>query len=300
MRDPGALPEPRGEAGYNGASAILVTRATGPSANGRRSSDDTDREAAVPENPHSGTEKHADSDPPAAPKSIVSTRGEPRERKHKKRDLDGKPAGQAPAVDARDPDRCVILYKGSRRRGEFQVVVTEDDGLGVCVARSPEFRSPRFGALRRWGAARAAHELVVSRLAASGWWSVDSVGEWYELGFVRARPAVMRTRRSLVTVVREAGRARFVAEQLDAYGNPTPLTVSVPFPAPRFVSIRRSRRARSSLEQLVGRLASEGWQVAAPGRKNWYAISLWRPVSSDPDSSAPRSGEGRPPAVGPT
>jgi hypothetical protein len=190
------------------------------------------------------------------------------------------------AEDAGEPDRCAIVYKGSRRRGEFEVVVTANEGARVCVARSPEFRSSRLRALRRWGAARVAHELVGSRLAACGWWSVDSGGEWYELGFVRARPAVMRTRRSLVTVVRKAGKARFVAEQLDTYGNPTPLLVSVPFRAPRLLPIRRSRRARSALEQLVGRLESEGWKVAAPGTKNWYAISLWRPGSPDVDPSA--------------
>jgi hypothetical protein len=250
MRDSGASPAPRGQAGYNGAAASRVTRPAGRKA-------------------------------------------------ERKRHLDVQPAGQSPAVHAREPDRCAVVYKGSRRRGEFEVVVTENGGSRRCVARSPEFRSPRLGALRRWGAARVAHELVVSRLAACGWWSVDFGGAWHELRFVRARPAGMRTSRALVTVVREAGTARFVAEQLDAYGNPTPLIVSVPFRAARFLSIRPSRRARSSLRRLVGRLESEGWKVAAPGGKNWYAISLWRPVSTGAGPSAPRSPEGRPPAVGP-
>jgi hypothetical protein len=188
-----------------------------------------------------------------------------------------------PTADGREPDRCAINYSASCRRGEFEVVVTENGASRRCVARSPEFRSPRFGALRRWGAARVAHELVVVRLAACGWWSVDSGGAWHELRFVRARPAGMRTRRSLVTVVREGRQARFVAEELDAYGNPTPLIVSPPFGALRFLSVRRSRQARKSLERLLGRMEAEGWKVAAPIGKNWYAISLWRPVSTNGD-----------------
>jgi hypothetical protein len=188
-----------------------------------------------------------------------------------------------PVANARGPDRCAVVYKGSRRRGEFEVVVTENGASRRCVARSPEFRPPRFGPLRRWGAARVAHELVVVRLAACGWWSVDSGGAWHELPFVRARPAGMRTRRSLVMIVREAGQARFVAEELDAYGNPTPLIVSTPFGAPRFLSVRPSRQARRSLELLLGRMEAEGWKAAAPVGKNWYAISLWRPVSANGD-----------------
>jgi hypothetical protein len=195
----------------------------------------------------------------------------------------------APVADACEPDRCAIIYKTRRRHGQFDVIVTENDGSHRCVARSPQFRAPRFGALPRWGAARVAHELVVSRLAACGWWSVESGGGWHELGFVRARPAGMRTRRSLVTVVREAGQARFVAEELDAYGNPTPLMVSAPFGTPRFLSVRPSRQARRSLEELVGRLEWEGWKVAAAVGKNWYAISLWRPVSANEASRARRS-----------
>jgi hypothetical protein len=195
----------------------------------------------------------------------------------------------APVADAREPDRCAIIYKTGRHRGQFDVIVTENDGSSRCVARSVQFRAPRFGALRPWGAARVAHQLVVSRLAACGWWSVQSGGAWHELGFVRARPAGMRTRRSLVMVVREAGQARFVAEELDAYGNPTPLMVSAPFGTPRFLSVRPSTQARRSLEQLVRRLESEGWKVAAAVGKNWYGISLWRPVSTNEASRARRS-----------
>jgi hypothetical protein len=345
MRDPGALPEPREQPGYNGASSTRPTEAASPpGAGGLRSSADADGEVAVPENPHRSAEEHADRVPRAARKSVAGTNGEPQERTERKRPADAKPAEsvakqlvdalaaqratsssrepgtrQAPtpdrrdrtarlsqpqrqpelsevgsgdalrsAADARGPDQCAIVYRASRRRGEFAVVVTENGGSRRCVARSPEFRSPRFGALRRWGAARVAHELVVSRLAACGWWSVESGGAWHELGFVRARPAGMRTRRSLVTVVREAGQARFVAEELDAYGNPTPLMVSGPFGAPRFLSVRPSRQARRSLERLVGRMESEGWMVATAAGKNWYAISFWRPVSPNGGPRTPR------------
>jgi hypothetical protein len=65
-----------------------------------------------------------------------------------------------------------------------------------------------------------AHELLVRRLEAGGWFPVDSGGPWHELGFVRLNRSGTRTVRSLVTVVRQAERARSLAEELDAYGKP--------------------------------------------------------------------------------
>lgn len=180
------------------------------------------------------------------------------------------------AADVRGPARCALVYRGSRRQGEFEVVLTESDGSRRSVARSPGFRRPRFGGLRRRGAARGAHDLLVRRLEACGWRPVDSGGPWYELGFVRLRTPGMRKVRSVVTVVREAGRARFVAEELDTYGNPTPLVLSVPFRSPRVLPVRPSRPARAALEQLVRRMEPDGWCVAAAVGKEWYAISFWR------------------------
>jgi hypothetical protein len=185
-----------------------------------------------------------------------------------------------PAADARRRDRCAIVYESSGRRGEFHVVVTAPDGSRRSVGRSPAFRAPRFGPPRRWGPAWVAHELLVSRLEACGWWPVTSGGPWHELGFVRLRGEDARSRRSLVTVVREAGEARFVGEELDTYGNPTPLVVSAAFSAPRFLGVRPSMEARAALNQLVRRMESEGWNVAAAVGDDWYAISLWRPVTA--------------------
>jgi hypothetical protein len=122
-----------------------------------------------------------------------------------------------------------------------------------------------------------AHELLVRRLEACGWWPVDSAGPRHELEFVRLRTSGMRTVRSLVTVVRQAGQARFLAEELDTYGKPTPLVLSVPFRAPRFVRVPQSAQARTALEELLRRMESDGWRVAATVGKKWYAISLWRP-----------------------
>jgi hypothetical protein len=161
------------------------------------------------------------------------------------------------------------------------VVVTEAGGSRRSVARSPAFRTPRLGALGRQAAARVAHELVVRRLEACGWWPVDSGGAWHELRCVRLRTAGVGTARSLVTVAREAGQARFVAEELDTYGTPNPLALSVPFGAPRFLRVRPSRQARGALKQLIRRMESEGWKVAGAVGKDWYAISLWRPVSTN-------------------
>ena len=194
---------------------------------------------------------------------------------------------------ARGPDRCAIVYKASGRYGEFQVVVTGTDGSPRSVARSPAFRAPRHGRLRRRGSARIAHDLLVSRLEACEWWPVDSDGPWHELRFVRLRGEGMRNRRSLVTVVREAGQARFAVEELDCYGKPTPFMLSTPFGAPRVGRVRPSVQAKAALKQLVKRMESEGWKAVACVGKDWYAISFSRPVSTNRRSRAPRSRAGR-------
>jgi hypothetical protein len=181
---------------------------------------------------------------------------------------------------ARGPDRCAIVYRSSGRYGEFQVVVTGTDGSRRSVARSPAFRAPRFGRVRGRGPARAAHELLVSRLEACEWWPVDSGKLWHEVRFVRLPDEGMRRRRALVTVVREAGQARFAAEELDSYGKPTPLRLSTPFGAPRFRRVRPSMQAKAAVKQLVRRMESEGWKAAKCVGNDWYAVSLWRPVDT--------------------
>jgi len=190
----------------------------------------------------------------------------------------GKPA-HVPRPPAR-PDRCAIVYEESGRYGEFHVVATETDGSRRSVSRSPTFRAPRLGRLHRYGAARVAHELLVTRLEACGWWPVDAGGPWHELAFVRLPGEGMRRRRSVVTAVRDAGRARFVAEELDTFGNPTPLVVSAPFGARRFGRLRASPRAKTALRQLVERMEAEGWRPAPDARNAWYEISLGRPVAA--------------------
>jgi Rho termination factor, N-terminal domain len=195
-------------------------------------------------------------------------------------------------ADARRPDRCAIVYKASGRYGEFQVVVAETGGSQRSVARSPSFRGPGLRPLRPRGPARVAHEVLVSRLEACGWRPVDSAGPWHELGLIRLADTGMRSRHSLVTVVRERGQARFVAEELDTYGNPTPLTLSAPFRAPRFFRVRASSQARAALRQLVRRMESEGWNVAAAVGNEPYAISLWRPSDTNCGPLGPRAGAG--------
>jgi Rho termination factor, N-terminal domain len=221
------------------------------------------------------------------------TRREPRsERQPTRSEVD---SGEVvpPAAGARGPDRCAIAYKASGRYGEFNVIVTETDGSPRSVARSPAFRAPRLGRLRRRGQARVAHDLLVSRLEACEWWPVDSDGRWHEMRFVRLRGEGMRSRRSLVTVVREAGQARFAVEELDSYGKPTPFMLSTPFGAPRFGHVRPSVQAKAALKQLVKRMESEGWNAVTCVGKDWYAISFSRPVSTNRRSLAPASRAGR-------
>jgi hypothetical protein len=193
--------------------------------------------------------------------------------------------------EVRRPDRCAVVYEGSGRYGEFEVVMAQTDGSRRTVARSAAFRAPRFGRPRRRGSARVAYELLVSRLEACGWRPVDSDGPWYELGFLRFHHSVVRAGCALVTVVRDAGQARFVAEELDAYGNPTPLMVSPPFGAPRLLRVRPSRRARAALNELVGSMESEGWNVGAPVGKEAYALCFWRPADTNWGPPATRSGQ---------
>jgi hypothetical protein len=216
----------------------------------------------------------------------------PSEGRPPRGDIDPGKVPRAPA-NARGPDRCTIVYERSHLHGEFEVVVTDLDGSRRSVARSPAFRSrsPRVPRWRR--PARVAHALLAWRLEACGWRPVDSGGTLHKLRLARARSGGMPTARSVVTLVREAGRARFVAEELDTYGNPTPLLVSPPFTAHRLLPVRPSRQVTAALRQVVTRMESEGWKVASAVGKDWYAISLWRPVGMDWRPPASRPSRGR-------
>ncbi len=176
---------------------------------------------------------------------------------------------------AREAERCVIAYRPTGAHGEFHVIVTEPDGSQMSAARSPAFRA-QSGEIRRTGAARAAHELLVQRLVVAGWWPADSGDAWPQVQFARVRPTAGGGARCLVTVVREAGRAQFVVEELDSYGNPTPLVASDPFRAPRLLPVRPSRHAKAALRQLLDLLEPDGWTVAEHIGDEWYSISLWQ------------------------
>ena len=76
--------------------------------------------------------------------------------------------------------------------------------------------------------------------------------------------------------MREGGRARFVIEELDSYGNATPLVASDLFWAPRLLPVRPSRHAKAALKQLLDRLEPDGWTVAEHIGDEWYSLSLWR------------------------
>jgi hypothetical protein len=180
-----------------------------------------------------------------------------------------------PRRTSQAPDRCAIAYRESGGEGEFQVVVKEADGSHRSAASSPAFPASA-GEIRRKGAARAAHEVLVQRLLVCGWWPADSGGEWPELEFIRGESADWEGGRSLVTVVREGGRARFVADELDSFGNPTPLEASHPFRASQLVSVRPSRQAKAAMKRLLARLELDGWNVAGQVGDAWYAISLSR------------------------
>jgi hypothetical protein len=201
--------------------------------------------------------------------------------------LDGQPAlrevdsGEARHQGGDDPrnlEWCAIVCKRSRGRIEFHVVVIEKGGAHRSVARSPALRAPNFGALRQRGAARVAHDDLVSRLAARGWRPVDSSGAWYEVGFVRDRAVGVQRKRSVVTASREGGQAWFVVETLDTHGNGTQLEVSARFEVPRFRSIRPTEQAKSAHEQIVSRMESEGWVVVGNAWDEWYAASFERPA----------------------
>ena len=185
------------------------------------------------------------------------------------------PQSPAPRPASRRPERCTIVYRESDRKGEFHVMVTGGDGSQRSAAHSPSFRA-KVGEPRRSGATEAAHHLLVERLVASGWWPAGSSEEWPEIEFVRVRPAGPLSARSLVTVGRSGGRARFVVEKLDAYGNPTPLATSEPFKAPRLLPIRPSKQAQSALKELLERVEQVGWKVDEHVGDEWYAVSLWR------------------------
>jgi hypothetical protein len=182
--------------------------------------------------------------------------------------------------EAREAERCMIGYRTAGAQGEFHVLITDADGSHGSVARSPAFPS-QAGDIRRTGPARAAHELLAKRLIVAGWWPADSRDAWPEIQFVRISPAGSAGARSLVTVVREPRRARFVIEELDTYGNATPLVASDLFWAPRLLPVRPSRHAKAALKQLLDRLEPDGWTVAEHIGDEWYSVSLWRNRGDD-------------------
>jgi hypothetical protein len=191
------------------------------------------------------------------------------------------PPQPSPRPRSRAPDRCAIVYREADSQGEFQVIVTDVDGSQRPAASSPAFPASA-GEIRQKGAARAAHDVLVQRLLVCGWWPADSSGEWPELQFVRGESADWEGGRSLVTVVRDGGRARFVADELDSFGNPTPLEESHTFRAPSLVSVRPSRQAKAALKRLLTRLEIDGWKVAGQVGDAWYAISLSRRWGASP------------------
>jgi hypothetical protein len=194
------------------------------------------------------------------------------------REVDSGEAEHQGGDEPRNLEWCAIVCKRSRGRIEFHVVVIEKGGAHRSVARSPALRAPSFGALRQRGAARVAHDDLVSRLAASGWRPVDSSGAWYEVGFVRERAVGVQMERSVVTAAREGGQAWFVVETLDTYGNGAQLEVSARFEVPRFRSTRPTEQAECAHEQLVSRMESEGWVVVGNACDEWYAASFERPA----------------------
>ena len=176
---------------------------------------------------------------------------------------------------------CAIVYERQRRQAEFQVVVIDKDGSRRHVASSPSFRAPMFGVVRRRGKAHAAHDLLVSRLTASGWRPVDAGGAWHELGFIRSSAEEGSTARSMVTAVREGGSARFVAEQFDAYGNPRRFARSALFPASRHGAIARTEEAKAAHAELLERLESEGWSIVGSAGTDWFQTALERRLDED-------------------
>jgi hypothetical protein len=196
----------------------------------------------------------------------------------------------------RSPDRCGIVYREANGQGEFQVVVSGADGAADLVGRSPAFRAGP-GELRRRGAARAAHELLVQRLLVCGWWPADAEEAWPELEFTRIEPAESTGGRALVTVEREGGRARFLVEELDRFGNPTPLMASDEFRVPPLLPVRPSRQAKAALKDLVASMEYDGWRAADHVGDSWYAISLWRRRPSGAELSPPEPDAFPAPAV---
>jgi hypothetical protein len=316
MTDPGKSPRSSGDARDNNASSARRRERSNPPRRDRLSSSLDGRGGPTVrrgQDEEYGGENGAARGARLAAKNLAKTRSDrvtPKERKARSKakavdDVRETRADEAISVgmdasatmrrgELRRPDRCAIVYKGSGpgRYGEFQVVVTDTDGSRTSVARSPAFRAPRSGPLRRRGAAWVAYELLVSRLEACGWRSLDPNGPWHELEFLRFRGSVMRGRRALVTLVRDGGRARFVAEELDTYGTPTPLMLSEPFRARRLRAVRPSQEAKAALEQLVRRMESTGWTVAGAVGTQGYAISFWKPKEQRGGTAGPRDPRG--------
>jgi hypothetical protein len=188
------------------------------------------------------------------------------------------PAPQAGATGSQALEWCCIACVRSGRQAAFHVLVVEKGGSRRSVVRSPSFRLGRSGRIRARGESRAAYDALVSRLVASGWRRVDSSGAWHDSGFVRPQPDPQRppVDRLMISCRRDGRSARFFADELDEYGNPTQSAESPPFVPSRWPAVKVTDEAKAAHSALLHGLQSDGWSVIDAASDAWFAQVMVR------------------------
>ena len=178
-----------------------------------------------------------------------------------------------------DVEWCAILLARAGRVGEFRVAAL-DSGHRRVVARSPSFRVSLSGQIRKRGAARQAHDVLVKRLLGTGWRRIETRGRWYDGAFTRSRPQDVgpAAERLLILCKREPiTAAYFYADEIGEFGNGSRVGQSRRFAVRPWGRVRATDEARAVHEQLLEQLRSTGWTTADTLGPEWYVCALTRP-----------------------
>jgi len=176
---------------------------------------------------------------------------------------------------------CSIVLKRTERGAEFQVLALGESGERRVVGRSDPIKLSRSGEARDRGQAKEAHEALTRQLVGAGWTPVGARGRWHDLAFVRS-PALdgPKPRRLVIRLTREGQMGRFLADELDEYGNPTAVDHSDEFSlTPGMPDAPPTEEAQVAHQALLMKLTRAGWaQSGAPGPE-WHSQTM---VSGEP------------------
>ena len=203
------------------------------------------------------------------PKTIEPPPSRPRAAETESRQEDGSRA-----------ESCAIVFAGTKRQGQFRVVMLDDGGQRQSSRVRPH-SVPR---------ARAASVIVVVRRkpmisCSRGCWPLAGVqSPRRAIGTTSVspglRPLAIGLCERLLIICHDGNlTARFQAARFDELGNATVVAESAGFRAVQVRgSMKLARRAGKAHRALLERLEADGWQTTERTGPEWYARVLERPT----------------------